>query len=291
MDTGLFTPLVGPHTGPDFVAALGRGAEARGYRTVWLGEHVVLFDDYTSRYPYRDDGRMPSVGPDEGLLEPLTTLAFLAASTTDLRLGTGLVILPQRNPVVVAKELSNLDWLSGGRLQVGVGLGWLREEYQALGAVWAGRADRCRDYVEVMKRLWTDDLSQFSGRHYELPPSRLFPKPVQRPHPPIVFGGDSDAALRRVAEIGDGWYAFAMSPAVLEERLGTLDELLAANGRDRRDLQIVLCPYLSRTTPDDVAAYRELGVTELVHTLFARDLEELERRFDVLSERGLAPGA
>lgn len=291
MDVGLFAPLVGPHTGPDYVAALGQGAEERHYRAVWLGEHVVLFDDYRSRYPYRPDGRMPSVGPDEGLLEPLTTLAFLASATTSLGLGTGLVILPQRNPVVLAKELSNVDWLSKGRLRIGIGLGWLREEYQALGVPWQGRAARCDDYVEVMRRLWADDVSQLSSPSFELPPARMFPKPVQRPHPPIIVGGDSDAALRRVAAVGDGWYAFAMTPAALEERLARLDELLAEVGRDRRGLHVVLCPYLLHTTPDDVEAYRELGVTELVHTLFARDADELERRFDVLADRGLAPAS
>lgn len=289
MDIGLFTPLVGPQVGPSHVAALAVAVEERGYRSVWLGEHVVLFDDYVSRYPYREDGRIPTVGVTDGLLEPLSTLAFIAAHTSRLRLGTGLVILPQRNPVILAKELSNIDWLSSGRLAVGVGLGWLREEYDALAATWEGRADRFRDYVEVMKSLWTDELSAVDASSYVLPASRMFPKPVQRPHPPVIIGGDSDAALRRVAEIGDGWYGFAMTPDVLSERLRRLDEMLTEAGRTRDEIEVVLCPYLTRTTSEDAAAYAELGVTELVYTLFARDEDEVHRRLDVLAKRGLSP--
>jgi len=289
MDIGLFTPLVGPAADARYVATLGRMVEERGYTSVWLGEHVVLFDDYRSRYPYTDDGKMPAVGPTDGLLEPVTTLAYLAAVTTALRLGTGLVILPQRHPVVLAKELSNVDWLSGGRLRVGVGLGWQREEYEALMVPWEGRGVRTDEYIEVLRRLWVDDVSAFSGATYELPPSRLFPKPVQRPHPPIVIGGDSDAALRRVAAHGDGWYAFAMSPEQLAPRLAVLDRYLAEAGRRRDELLVVLCPYMRRTSRDDLDAYQQLGVDELVHTCFAADVDGLQRRLDVLDRHGLAP--
>jgi probable F420-dependent oxidoreductase len=289
VDVGLFAPLIGPDVGPELVAELGRLAEERGYASVWLGEHVVLVDDYSSTYPYTPDGKMPAVGAEEGLLEPITTLAYLAASTTTLQLGTGVLILPQRNPVVVAKELANVDFLSNGRLRVGVGLGWLREEFAALDAPWDKRADRCRDYVQVMKRLWTDDVAEWDGTFYRLPPARLFPKPTRRPHPPIVFGGESDAALRRVADLGDGWYAFSMLPAQLEPRLRRLDELLAERGRSRADIDIVVCPYQSRVGPDDIDAYAALGVDEVVHMVFARDTDRLRRRFDSLAEHGLAP--
>ena len=289
MQTGLFAPLVSPPVDAEYVRALGSMAEERSYSTVWLGEHVVLFDEYESIYPYMEDGKMPAVASDQGLLEPFTTLAYLAATTSTLLLGTGICILPQRNPVVVAKELSNLDWLSGGRVRFGVGIGWQKEEYEALATPWERRAERNDEYVQVVRSLWEDEVSGFRGEFYELPASRMYPKPRQPGGPPIIFGGDSDAALRRVARIGDGWYAFSMTPATLGERLTVLDRHLAAQGRSRSDIHLVVCPYMLPVTPDDVAAYEDLGVDEIVLMVFARDVAMLGRRFDSLEQRGLAP--
>ena len=289
MRVGLFAPLVGPPVGPEFVEALGASAEERGYASLWLGEHVVLFDEYDSRYPYMDDGKMPAVGVQQGLLEPFTTLAYLAATTTSLLLGTGVCILPQRKPVVVAKELSNVDLLSGGRVRFGVGLGWQREEFEALATPWEDRGARTDDYIEVVKRLWRDEISEFHGAFYDLPPSRLYPKPVTPGGPPVVIGGDSDAALARVARAGDGWYAFSMTPEELAPRLRTLEDMLAGVGRRRADIEVVVCPYAKPITDEDLDAYAALGVDEVVVMVFAHDLESLARRLDRLGERGLAP--
>ena len=174
---------------------------------MWVAEHVVLFDDYRSAYPYAANGRIPAP-PESGMLEPFTALAFLAAVTKTLRLGTGICLLPQRNPVYTAKEAANVDFLSGGRLDLGIGVGWLAEEFRAVAAPFEHRGARCRSYVEVMRALWCDAVSEYKDEFYELPACRMYPKPVQRPHPPLHFGGESDAALRRVADLGQGWYGF-----------------------------------------------------------------------------------
>src|SRR5262245_2184968 len=221
MRIGLFTPVGNPFATPEYMQALGAGTEERGFHSLWVAEHVVLFDEYESRYPYAEDGRIPARG-DAGFLDPFEALAFLAAGTKTLRLGTGICLVPQRNPVYTAKEVASVDWLSAGRLDFGVGVGWLAEEFRACATPFARRGDRSRAYLEVMRRLWCDDVSEYHGEFYDLPACRQYPKPIQRPHPPIHFGGESDAALRRVADLGQGWYPFNLEPEALASRLRDL---------------------------------------------------------------------
>ncbi len=152
-----------------------------------------------SRYPYAEDGRIPAP-PGSGLLEPMVTLTYLAARTSTVRLGTAMLLLPQRNPVYVAKEVSTLDWLSGGRVDLGVGVGWLKEEFDALNTPWPNRGRRTDEYLEVLRTLWIDDMSEFKGETFDLPACEMFPKPIQDPHPPIHIGGETPAALRRAAQ-------------------------------------------------------------------------------------------
>ena len=164
-----------------------------------------------SSYPYAEDGRIPAP-PGSGLLEPLNTLSFLAAHTTSVRLGTAMVLLPQRNPVYTAKEVSTLDWLSNGRVDFGIGVGWLKEEFDAVNVPWPQRGRRTDEYLEVLTTLWCDETSAYEGEFYSLDPCSMFPKPVQRPHPPIHIGGESHAALARVARAGQGWHTFNRRP-------------------------------------------------------------------------------
>ena len=194
MKLGVFCPLASPAADAAYVRTFGETAERVGFDSLWVAEHVVLFDDYASKYPYAADGRIPA-RPTSGVLEPLTSLAYLAAVTSRIRLGTGILLVPQRNPVYTAKEAANVDWLSGGRLDLGVGVGWLAEEFRAVGVPWARRGERTRSYIEVMRRLWRDDVSEYKDEFYELPACRQFPKPVQQSGVPIHFGGESDAAL------------------------------------------------------------------------------------------------
>lgn len=274
MKVSLFAPLANPAATPEYLAELGQRVDACGFHAVWLAEHVVLFDEYASRYPYAADGRIPA-GGDSGILDPFTTLGFLAAVTKRVRLGTGICLVPQRNPVYTAKEAANVDWLSNGRLDFGVGIGWLSEEFTALALPFEGRADRCRSYLEVIRSLWCDPVSEYSDDFYTLPACRHYPKPLQDPHPPIFFGGESNPALQRVADIGQGWYGFDLEPEDLPERLEKLDELLAERGRSRSEIEIVVSPYLRGCDLDKVKRYRDAGADQVVVMGFAANREQL----------------
>ena len=241
-------PLVAPLATPEFVATLGREAEAQGFDSLWLAEHVVLFDEHASRYPYAADGRFPANG-ESGFLDPFGALGFLAGVTSRIRLGTGICLVPQRNPVYVAKEVATADWLSGGRVDFGVGVGWLAEEFEAVEAPFAERGLRCRSYLAVCKRLWRDPVSAYEDRFYRLPACRAYPKPVQQPHPPIHFGGESDAALERVADLGQGWYGFSLDPEAFAERVRRLDALLARAGASAASSRSACRPTCARPVP------------------------------------------
>ncbi len=288
MRVGLFVPLASPVGTPAFARALGARAEEHGFDSLWVAEHVVLFDDYASRYPYAPDGKIPA-GGESGILEPFSVLAFLAACTERIRLGTGICLVPQRNPVYTAKAVSDVDWLSGGRLDFGVGVGWLAEEFEALGVPFERRGARCRSYLEVMKRLWCDPVSRYEDEFYRLPACRQYPKPVQRPHPPLHFGGESEAALRRVADLGQGWYGFNLDPEAFAERLARLEALLAERGRSREDVQVSVSPYLKGVDRGALEDYANAGADQVIVTAFARDESELGATLARLAETILSP--
>jgi probable F420-dependent oxidoreductase len=288
MEIGLFAPLGNGNASAEILRALGREAEDRGFESIWVAEHVVLFDDYESQYPYAADGRFPG-GGDTGLLEPLTALTYLAAVTDRIRLGTGICLVPQRNPVYTAKQVVDLDNLSGGRVDFGIGVGWLREEFDVLNLPFEDRGARTDEYLQVMRSLWTDDVSSFEGEHYDLPECRMYPKPVQQPHPPIHVGGESNAALRRAARHGDGWYSFNRLPADLDEPLGRLDAILADAGRSRADLQLTVSPYFNPVDAAAVEGYRERGVDRLVVLCLAFTVDMLREQLDTLVTTVLEP--
>jgi len=288
MRIGLFAPLGNPFGTPEYIHTLGTAADERGFSSLWAAEHVVLFDRYASQYPYASDGRIPVSG-EAGILDPFPALSFLAAVTRTIRLGTGICLVPQRNPVYTAKEVAAVDWLSGGRFDFGVGIGWLAEEFQALGVPFERRAARCREYLELMRRCWSDPVSQYDGEFYSLPPCRHYPKPVQQPHPPIYFGGESDAALRRVADLGQGWYPFSIGPDELAARLRALDPLLATRGRTRSDVHVLVCPYMKSADLDLVKRYRDAGADQVVLMVLGSDRGDLLERLDDLAENILEP--
>jgi probable F420-dependent oxidoreductase len=277
----LWLPTASPMTSPELLDLVATGAEERGIGTIWVGEHVVLFPEYRSHYPYAEDGRIPAP-PGSGLLEPLVTLTYLAARTSTVRLGTAMLLLPQRNPVYVAKEVSTLDWLSGGRVDLGIGVGWLKEEFEALNVPWERRGRRTDEYLEVLRTLWVDDTSAFHGETYDLPPCEMFPKPVQQPHPPLHIGGETPAALRRAATRAQGWHTFNRSPDELAAGLAELDVHLEAAGRTRRDLRITVCPYFQQLTPEWVARYAEAGADAVAALFFAFTPDDVARAFDDL---------
>jgi probable F420-dependent oxidoreductase len=197
--------------------------------------------------------------------------------------------VPQRNPVYTAKEAAAVDWLSGGRLDFGVGVDWLAEEFRAVGVPFSRRGERCREYLEVIRRLWSDPVSEFHGEFYDLPACRMYPKPVQQPAPPIHFGGESDAALQRVADLGQGWYGFAREPEQVPERLRTLERMLAERGRSREEVLVSICPYLLGVDADKARRYRDAGVDQLVLMAFAPTPGALEQTLDALVATVMEP--
>ena len=289
MDVGVMVPLAAFNTSPDFAREVGPAVEDRGFDSIFLAEHVVLFDEYASAYPYSEDGKLAG-SSDMGLVDPLVGLTFLAAVTQRVRLGTGICILPQRNPLYTAKQVADIDVLSGGRVDFGIGLGWLKEEFDALNVPFAQRGKRTDEYLQVMKSLWTEETSSFAGDLYSLPPCRMYPKPVQAPHPPILVGGESRAAMRRAARHGKGWFTWNRLPAELPAALADLDEILADQGRTRGDeFEVLLCPALNVLTPDVVKAYADAGVDRLIAVCFAFGRDDLLSSLDGLVANVLEP--
>ena len=269
MKIGIFLPTFGAGHQPEYLSAFASAAEAVGVASLWAPEHVVLVDEYRSAYPYADDGRFPLDASVGGLADPFAVLTYLAALTSRVRLGTGICLVPQRNPVYTAKMVAALDVLSHGRFDFGVGIGWLAEEFAALGAEFARRGARTRAYLEVMRRLWTQPEASYESEFYRLPHVRFAPKPVQKPHPPIIFGGESDAALRRVADIGQGWFGWNVTPEMTAERVAALERLLQARGRSRVDVSITVSPYTRPTQDlDAMKRYRDAGAEQVVLLLF-----------------------
>ena len=285
MKLGLFLTLSGdPHGLRTLVARGAVAAERCGFHSLWFAEHVALFDTQGSRYPYSPDGSFPLTG-EVGIVEPFVAIAFAAALTTRIRLGTGICLVPQRPPLYTAKQVADCDVLSGGRVDFGVGIGWLREEFEALGVPFEERAARCRDYLAAMRALWTEPLSHHEGKFVRVPPLRMFPKPIQKPHPPIIFGGETDAALRRVADLGQGWYGFSLLPDEAAARIGALDALLARRGRKPAEVEISVSPYFKPARSADVIrAYAEAGVDQVIYLVGMEGPEGVEAEIETLAD-------
>lgn len=263
MKIGLQAIGIGAGARPDVLRAIARAAEDARFATLWMGEHVVLFESHAeSQYPYAADGQF-SVSSGADWLDPFAALTWAAAATTTIGLATGICLVPEHNPLILAKQAASLDLLSGGRFALGVGVGWLAEEFAALGVPFERRAQRTREYVEVMRRLWREDATSFDGEFVRLRAARSFPKPVRRAIP-VLLGGESDAALKRAAAYGDGWYGFNLSADEAAERIGVLERLLAERGRERASFRVVVAPFTKPCTRADLERHRALGVDELV---------------------------
>lgn len=268
MHLGLFSIGAGRAAQPETLVQIARKAEEVGFESLFAPEHTVLFppEQYTSAYPYSEDGKITGLRGETDLLDPFLALTWAAAHTTRLRLGTGICLVPQRNPIITAKAVATLDVLSGGRFIFGVGIGWLREELQALGVPPARRAARTREYIQAMKVLWTEDNPQFQGEFCQFAPVKLHPKPVQKPHPPILFGGESEPALHRAVEVGTGWFGFNVSVEDAAHAIARLRQIAADVGRDAGTLEITVGPYakLPQVDLDSLKRYRDLGVQRVV---------------------------
>ena len=211
MHIGLFATFMSPRADRFMIRDFAQQCESIGVHSVWMGEHVVLFDETEHPYPGAKDGKIP-VPAGGGMLDTVATFGFLAGVTETLRFGTGIALISQRNPLYTAKEFATLDWLTGGRIDFGVGVGWCKEEVIASGYSWEDRGARSDEFLALTKVLWTDPLVSFEGEHFQLAPCHLDPKPLQTPHIPIIVGGRSDKAIERAARYGDGWLGVWCSP-------------------------------------------------------------------------------
>jgi probable F420-dependent oxidoreductase len=261
MRVGYFAVGIGPTVNPELVRTVATTAERLGFSTIWAPEHIVLLEEYASKYPY-SSGKFP-VPPDTPFADPFTTLAYAAACTSKIRLGTGICLVPEHNPLVLAKTVATVDRLSGGRFIFGVGVGWLAEEFHALGISFERRAQRTREYIEVMRKLWTQRSSSYQGEFVNFTNVLSYPKPIREKGVPIWFGGESEPALRRVAEYGDGWLGFNLLPDQAAAKVKRIEELLRANGRGRSDVHLAVSPYTNRIKIDDLKRYRDAGVEEI----------------------------
>jgi len=269
---------------PEQMADVAARAEALGFESVWVAEHLVFPSTIQSRYPYAAEG-VPPINPATPLLDPLLVLMQVAARTQRIRLGTNVYILPLRHPIAVARMVTTLDVLSGGRVSFGVGLGWLAEEFDAVGLDFATRAARGREAIRALRALWTEEEPSFHGRTVQFGPVRFEPKPAQRPHPPILVGGESGAALKRAAELGDGWYGVGHTPQTAAGQVARLREYLDAAGRAGVPFDYTLS-HKGELSRDDLKRYAEIGITRVV-SLPWRRAREADEALGRLAERVL----
>jgi probable F420-dependent oxidoreductase len=261
MDIGYFGIGIGTFNTADWVKPVATAAERLGFASIWAPEHVILLEQYSSKYPY-SAGQFP-LPTDTPFADPFTTLAFTAACTSKIKIATGICLVPEHNPLVLAKTVATLDRLSGGRLILGVGIGWLAEEFQALGISFERRAQRTREYIDIMRKLWSEPKSSHRGEFVSFPEVQSFPKPHNRTVP-VWFGGETPPALRRVGEYGDGWIGFNLSPDEAMSKIRRIEEILKASGRRRSDVHLALSPYAKPLTTDDLKRYRDAGADEVV---------------------------
>ncbi|MYD42587.1 MAG: LLM class F420-dependent oxidoreductase [Gammaproteobacteria bacterium] len=268
MKLGFFGIGSGVSADPNVAISLAQHAEGVGLESMWTGEHVVL---PSPRQP-------PSPAePEHPMLHPSTVLSFLAARTTSIRLGTGIVLIAQRNPLVLAKEMASLDVLSNGRLELGIGAGYLHQEFAALGIPFRERGARSDEYIEIMRALWNMERPSFKGRFYEFSDIDAQPRPVQRGGPPIVVGGSSDGALRRAAKYGHGWYGFAMN---VEQTASVVKRLHALDGGEALEISVTPAMRVDRAS---MAAFAAIGVDRII-SLVSQDEDRAKLAMDSLVE-------
>jgi probable F420-dependent oxidoreductase len=291
--------------GPEQLRAIAQRAEDLGYDHVWVSDHIILPKKVDSFYPYAADG-VATFRPDEPYFEPLAALNFIAGCTSRIRLGTHVLIIPYRNPVLTAKILSSLDVLSDGRVILGAGVGWMEEEFQAMGLdTYKERGAVTDEYLQLYKELWTSENPSFDGKYYQISGSGFEPKPAQKPHPPIWIGGHTGPAIRRAAKYGDGWMPIGLRPpAILDpEELGgkiaQLRRLTVEAGRSENAVDLTFSTSvvfndsdvgsreMMQGVPEQIAAdirqYQDLGVSNFIIGLQGNTVPELQENMERFS--------
>lgn len=263
MQYGINLPISTAAATPAVVAAAARRAEELGFAGLWVGDHVVMPVEYASKYPYAPDGKM-TWAPQTPWLDPLMTLLWAAAATTRIGIGSAVLVPAMRPPVLLAKQLATLDQLSGGRLQLGVGMGWLEEEFTLLGQGFDKRGARMVEAIEVLRACFRPGFSEYRGEFHSLATFACEPKPLQGERLPILIGGTGDLMLKRVATHADGWLPIELPIEQFRERVAVLDTQLAAVGRSRDRLRIVMQSDAESFAPERAAQYAELGVQQII---------------------------
>jgi probable F420-dependent oxidoreductase len=287
LDFGVNVFGVGALADPRALAEVARLAEQLGYHSVFVADHVIVPRTLASRYPYSRDGSFP-YDPDRDWLDPMVALGFLAASTSTVRIGTSITVLPMRHPIITAKQVASADHLSAGRVIFGVGVGWMAEEFQFLGEPFHERGRRMDEYLRLVKTLWTEKDPTFAGEYSDVKSCAITPKPVQKPHVPIWIGGDSPAALRRAARLGNGWHSAGTTLGELPGKLRLLDDALAAAGRRRTDITVSAFPT-DRFTVDVVRGFAAHGVDHVMVPAFSFEADKVKRRLEQIATDVIAP--
>jgi len=240
-------------------AVLAKKAEELGFDSFWVPEHPLIPVKYTSRYPGSADGSLPAAA--SRIADPFVALARASAVTQTIKLGTGICLVPEHNPLVLAKTIATLDHISNGRVLFGIGAGWLKEETEILGGNFPHRWSQTREAVLAMKELWTKDEAEFHGKFYDFPPVRSSPKPAQKPHPPVLLGGAAANVFKRAAAWGDGWLPIRVTPEDVKKGRAILDELAQAQGRAPNSLEITV--YGQEGDPDMLKRFEEAGASRV----------------------------
>ncbi len=284
MKLGIIPVNVGVSSAEAMIAC-ARKAEEVGLESLWTFEHAIVPNDYTSKYPYSGDGKM-GVTPETNFVDPLIALAAVAQATQRVRLGTGVNILPQTNPLLLAKQAASLDFVSGGRFMLGVGIGWLREEYDAMGTPFERRGARFDDYIAAMRKVWSGDTVEHESEHLHWSGFKSHPVPLQKPFP-VVIGGSKGKAFQRIARYGEGWFAPTISAEQIAPMLERLAKACAEVGRDPDDVEISAM-WIPAMGLDSLRRYEDLGVARLIVPLQAlggNPLEALDKlATDVLAK-------
>src|SRR5581483_154178 len=240
----------GPCAAPATASAVAAAAEDAGFDSLWTGEHIVLPDPQVPPSP------VPAHTP---FIDSAVALAYVAAHTSKIKLATGIIILPQRNPLVLAKELASVDVVSGGRLIFGIGIGYLKPEFDAIGAPFDHKGPRSEEYLAAMLALWTMEKPEYRGRFVSFGGINAMPRPVQKPHPEVVFGGHTTQAFSRAARLAKGWYGFALDLDTTKKCIAGLRAACKAAGRRFEDLEISVTPR-TKVTRDEARAFADAGV-------------------------------
>jgi probable F420-dependent oxidoreductase len=285
MKFGIAFANTGPFGLPDHGANLARTAESCGFDSIWSVEHVVVPKGYVSTYPYATSGKMP--GTEEmPIPDPLIWLTYMAAATERIRLATGILILPQRHPIYLAKEIATLDVLSKGRVELGIGIGWLEEEFRALGIPFDERAERTDEMCRALRTLWSPGPQAFDGKYYKWGAVHSNPKPIQPGGPPIVVGGHTKASARRAARVGNGWFPASFEPAKFAALTAELRDECGKIGRDPAEIE--LTTVLAKHDVDAVRQAEDLGVSRLLIPPPAWDMDGVKRGLEKFASEVIA---